>query len=304
MTQHGWLAVDKPIGVSSMAVVAAAKRVLGSRKAGHAGTLDRPASGVLAIAFGEATKLMSFATDSSKHYRFVVRFGCSTSTDDATGHVTGSTGRVPDDDELLAVLPFFEGDIHQVPPQFSAVKIAGRRAHEIARRGQSAAISARPLAVRELSMLKRHENGDAELRMVCGKGGYVRAIARDLGQALGCLAHVRDLRRIRLGPFDEAGSVHADALASAKLQPVETVLHDHTEVKLMPGEAHRLRNGNPLTRDAVGPAKPAWASLANIPIAVGLLGCGLFRPTRILNLPLPMTSLETVREAPPTLQTP
>ena len=293
---HGWLAVDKPAGLSSVAAVATAKRAFGCRKAGHAGTLDRPASGVLAIAFGEATKTMAFATNSWKHYHFTVRFGSSTDTDDATGIVTGRTEHLPDDDEIRKSLPSFTGKILQIPPQYSAVKIGGRRSHQLARDGLTVAIAARPLLVRELALRRRFSNGDAEFRFVCGKGGYVRSVARDIGLKLGCLAHVRELRRTRLGPFGLNDCVEMSDLPTAigSIAPIETVLGEIQEIPLAEDESMRLRYGQPVKAELDGGVStgPAWASCCGSVVATGRLENGWFRPKRVFRM-MPQPARET-----------
>ena len=285
---HGWLAIDKPAGLSSTAAVATAKHAFGCRKAGHAGTLDRPASGVLAIAFGEATKTMSFATDSWKHYQFTVRFGSSTDTDDATGDVVGRTDRSPSDGDIVKSLQSFTGKILQVPPQYSAVKIGGRRSHELARDGLTADIAPRPLLVRELALRRRLSNGDAEFSFVCGKGGYVRSVARDIGLKLGCLAHVRELRRTRLGPFNLNDCVEMCDLPTAigRISPTETVLCGIPEIPVLEGGSVRLRSGQPVRveQDGFPNSGPAWASCCGSVVATGTIENGWFRPKRVFNL--------------------
>ncbi|MFN3294840.1 MAG: tRNA pseudouridine(55) synthase TruB, partial [Gemmobacter sp.] len=185
----GWLVVDKPAGVTSTAVVGKVRWALDAQKAGHAGTLDPDATGVLAVALGEATKTVPYVTDALKCYRFVVRFGAATATDDASGAVLETRDARPDDAQIVAALDGFRGDIRQVPPQYSAVKVDGARAYDLARDGEAMDLAARPLHVARLDLVARPDADHAELEMVCGKGGYVRAIARDLGQVLGCLGH-------------------------------------------------------------------------------------------------------------------
>lgn len=185
---HGWLIVDKPAGLTSTAVVNKVRWALDAKKAGHAGTLDPDATGVLAIALGEATKTVPYITDALKSYRFSVKFGAATNTDDAEGEVIATSDNRPTDDAILEALRGFEGDIMQVPPKFSAVKIDGERAYKRARDDEDFEIEARPLYVDELVLIERPDADHAIIDMVCGKGGYVRAIARDLGEALGATA--------------------------------------------------------------------------------------------------------------------
>jgi tRNA pseudouridine55 synthase len=230
----GWLVVDKPAGIGSTDVVNKVRWAFEARKAGHAGTLDPDATGVLAVALGEATKLVSSVADALKAYEFTVTWGAETATDDASGRVLLRSDMRPDAGAIRAALPRFTGDIEQVPPQVSAVKVDGRRAYDLAREGAAPVLDPRPLHVDELSLIDCPDPDTARLRMVCGKGGYVRAIARDLGRALGCRGHVAVLRRVWSGPFDLDGAVTMDrveALArspeiDALLQPVEAGLDD------------------------------------------------------------------------------
>ena len=200
----GWLVVDKPAGITSTAIVNKVKWAFQAQKAGHAGTLDPAATGVLAITLGEATKTVPYITDALKCYHFRMTFGASTTTDDAEGDVLERSDLRPDDAAIEAALARFRGDIEQVPPQFSAVKVEGERAYDLAREGEAMILAARPLFVERLVIIDRPDVDHVDLEMVCGKGGYVRSIARDLGQALGCLGHVAWLRREWSGPFTAA----------------------------------------------------------------------------------------------------
>lgn len=289
----GWLVVDKPAGLTSNAVVNKVRWAFGAKKAGHAGTLDPEATGVLAVALGEATKTVPYVTDALKAYRFTVRLGQATNTDDAEGEVTATSEARPSDDEIRAALPQFTGDILQVPPQFSAVKIDGERAYKRARDGEEMEIAARPLYVESLEMVSRPDADHVALEMVCGKGGYVRAIARDLGEALGCLGHVTRLRRIWSGPFDAEDGIGMDIIeALAKtpeldehLLPLELGLADLPELQCTPEGAARLRNGNPgmvLTSEAEY-GDEAWASLDGRAVAVGIYKAGELHPSRVFN---------------------
>ncbi|MCR9126861.1 MAG: tRNA pseudouridine(55) synthase TruB [Rhodobacteraceae bacterium] len=291
----GWLVVDKPAGPTSTAVVNKVRWALGAKKAGHAGTLDPDATGVLAVALGEATKTVPYVTDALKAYEFTVRLGISTNTDDAEGEVTGTSDLRPEDDAIKAALAAFVGDIMQVPPQFSAVKIDGQRAYKLAREGENLALAARPLWVEELVLTDRPDADHAVLRMTCGKGGYVRSIARDLGQALGCLGHVETLRRVWSGPFDVAQGItmdeiealaHTEAL-DARLLPLETGLSDLPELRCNAEAATKLRNGNPgmvITSDA-DYGDECWASLDGRAVAVGIYKAGTLHPKRVFSAP-------------------
>jgi tRNA pseudouridine synthase B (EC 4.2.1.70) len=290
----GWLIVDKPAGITSTSVVNKVRWALGAKKAGHAGTLDPAATGVLAVALGEATKTVPFITDALKCYRFQVRLGAATKTDDAEGEVTQTSDLRPTDDEIAEALKSFEGDIEQVPPQFSAVKVDGERAYALARAGEEMDLAARPLYVESLVMLARPDADTVELELVCGKGGYVRSIARDLGQKLGCLGHVLWLRREWSGPFEASDGMtieQIDELAKtpeldAKLLPVELGLEDLPQLKATPEGAVRLKNGNPgmvLPGEAEW-GDEVWVSFEGQPLAVGIYKSGEVHPSRVFNL--------------------
>ena len=289
----GWLIVDKPAGITSTAVVNKVKWAMDAQKAGHAGTLDPAATGVLAIALGEATKTVPYITDALKCYRFRVTLGAATTTDDAEGSVIATSDLRPTDAEIEAALAAFRGDIQQVPPQFSAVKVEGERAYDLAREGEAMDLAARPLWVERLDIVARPDADHVDLEMVCGKGGYVRSIARDLGQALGCLGHVAWLRREWSGPFTAAEGIsleQIDALAKtaaldAWLKPLELGLADLPELPCTPEGAARLKNGNPgmVLASSVGYGDEAWASYQGRAIAVGIYKAGELHPSRVFN---------------------
>jgi tRNA pseudouridine55 synthase len=207
---HGWLILDKPEGLTSTAAVGKVRWAFGAAKAGHAGTLDPAATGLLAIALGEATKTVPHITEALKAYRFTVRWGAATDTDDAEGRVMETRPGRPAPEAIRAALPAFTGDIEQVPPQFSAVKVAGERAYDLARSGARMDLAPRPLHVESLDLVEAPDVDTAVFDMVCGKGGYVRSLARDLGRRLGCLGHVVTLRRLWSGPFDLGQAVTLD----------------------------------------------------------------------------------------------
>jgi tRNA pseudouridine55 synthase len=287
----GWLVVDKPAGVTSTAVVNKVKWAFEAQKAGHAGTLDPAATGVLAVALGEATKTVPYVTDALKCYRFMVRLGAATTTDDAEGEVIATSPLRPVDGQIAEALAAFRGEISQVPPQFSAVKVEGARAYVLAREGEVMELQARPLWVESLEMLSRPDPDHVELEMVCGKGGYVRSIARDLGRALGCLGHVEWLRRVWSGPFDAADGVslqEIDRLAKtpdidALLRPLEEGLADLPELPATAEGAARLRNGNPgmVIASGVEYGEEAWASWQGKAVAVGIYRAGELHPSRV-----------------------
>lgn len=291
---NGWLVVDKPAGVGSTTVVNKVKWAFGAQKAGHAGTLDPAATGVLAVALGEATKTVPYVTDAVKCYRFRVTLGAATTTDDAEGTVIETRDMRPTDAEIAAALGAFRGEIEQVPPQFSAVKVDGERAYDLAREGEVMDLAARPLWVERLEMIGRPDADHVDLEMVCGKGGYVRSIARDLGRALGCLGHVAWLRREWSGPFNASEGVsleEIDRLAKspeidALLLPLELGLADLPELPCTPEGAVRLKNGNPgmVFSSTAQYGDEAWASHQGRPVAVGIYKAGELHPSRVFNL--------------------
>ena len=289
----GWLVVDKPAGLTSTAVVNKVKWAFQAKKAGHAGTLDPDATGVLAVALGEATKTVPYITDALKAYTFTVRLGQSTNTDDAEGEVIDTSDLRPDDAAIKAVLGQFVGDIMQVPPKFSAVKIDGQRAYKLARDGEDVELAARPLWVEELLLVGRPDADHVTLEMTCGKGGYVRSIARDLGEVLGCFGHVRELRHVWSGPFDAKDGLTLDQIQElartpeldTHLRPLEEGLQDLPEVRATPEGATRLRNGNPgmVIASDVEYGDEAWASLEGKAVAVGRYKAGELHPSRVFN---------------------
>jgi len=291
----GWLVVDKPAGLTSSAVVNKARWAFDAKKAGHAGTLDPTATGVLAIAFGEATKTVPYITDALKSYRFTVRLGQATNTDDAEGEVIASSQNRVDDDEIKRALGQFRGDIMQVPPKFSAVKVDGQRAYKLSRAGKEIELAARSLWVESLDFIERPDADHVVLEMVCGKGGYVRSIARDLGEALGCFGHVVALRRPWSGPFDATDGVTVallDDLAKSPdldqyLKPLEIGLADLPELRCTAESAARLRNGNPglVLTGNVEYGDEAWASLDGQAVAVGIYRAGELHPSRVFIKP-------------------
>ncbi|MGB7242248.1 MAG: tRNA pseudouridine(55) synthase TruB [Sulfitobacter sp.] len=290
----GWLVVDKPAGPTSTAIVNKVRWAFEAKKAGHAGTLDPDATGVLAIALGEATKTVPFITDALKAYEFTVRLGQATNTDDAEGEIIASSDLRPTDDEIKAALSGFIGDIQQVPPKFSAVKIDGQRAYKLARDGEDVEIAARPLWVEELLLVDRPDADHVTLEMTCGKGGYVRSIARDLGAALGCHGHVRALRRVWSGPFEAADGLTMDQIEAmartpeldAHLRPLEDGLQDLPEVKATAEGATKLRNGNPgmVLASDVEYGDEVWASYQGRAVAVGRYKSGEVHPFRVFNI--------------------
>lgn len=290
---NGWLIVDKPVGLTSSAVVNRVKHALDAKKAGHAGTLDPAATGVLAVALGEATKTVPYVTDSDKAYRFTVRWGVETDTDDAEGQAIAESPVRPSREALEATLERFTGDITQVPPRYSAVKVGGERAYKLARQGESPELAARPLRVESLIVAESPDADHAVLEMVCGKGGYVRAVARDLGRALGTYGHVTELRRIWSGPFEPEDGVDWRTLEGLdrdsleeRLLPVSAGLHDLTELPVPELAARRLQAGNPapVVAGDLQWGDEVWASLGGVPVAIGVYRGGMLHPARVLHL--------------------
>ena len=287
----GWVVLDKPIGITSTHAVSRLKRIYNGRKAGHAGTLDPLASGILPIAFGEATKTVPFVQDGEKAYRFSVSWGVETNTDDADGEAVARSEVRPSRDAVEILLPRFIGTIEQRPPAFSAIKIAGERAYDLARAGEIVEIAPRSVTIHALAIVGMDgESTVFETR--CGKGTYVRAIARDLGRALGCYGHVTALRRTRVGPFHEADAVSLEALeepaaAIAALRRVETGLGEITRILVDRADASRLRRGQSmLLRGADAPiGGRAYAACSGVVIAIGAIEAGALVPERVFNLP-------------------
>ncbi len=287
----GWLLVDKPAGVTSTAVVSKVKWALNANKAGHCGTLDPTATGVLAIALGEATKTVSYVTEALKCYQFLVRLGAATDTDDAEGEVIAKSDLRPSDDDIKNALRRFIGDIEQIPPKFSALKIDGERAYVRARQGQDFELNARHLFVQSLLMIARPDADHVELEMVCGKGGYVRSIARDLGEHLSCYGHIQNLRRLWAGPFDVDDCIgfdiineleHARALEK-HLHPIEIGLQNLPAGTCSQESSQRLRNGNPAP--VILPDEDyrglCWVAHKGQPIAIGEYRAGYLQPVRV-----------------------
>jgi tRNA pseudouridine55 synthase len=297
----GWLAIDKPLGMSSAAAVAQVRRVTGAAKVGHGGTLDPLASGVLPIALGEATKTVSYVMDGEKTYRWSVRWGQATTTDDREGAVVETSDTRPSRAEIEAALPRFVGAIEQIPPAFSAVKVDGRRAYDLARSDQAVELKPRLVQVRRFVLVDMPDADHAEFEVRSGKGTYIRSLARDLALALGTVGHVASLRRTGCGPFTEKDAISLDKLvdlghsAASRdyVLPVETALDDIPALALTEDEARRLRSGQPvpIMRVAVRTANfsiPAGSTVRAMAegrmVALARVEGGEIRPVRVLNL--------------------
>ena len=295
---HGWLCLDKPAGMTSTAAVTRVRRITRARKVGHGGTLDPLATGVLPIALGEATKTVAYAMEGRKHYRFTARLGEARTTDDAEGEIVARSERRPSTAEIEAALPGFVGLIEQVPPRFAAVKVEGERAYDLARRGEAVQLAPRTVQVDRFDLVERPDPDNATFELVCGRGTYVRALVRDLGDGLGCLGHVVALRRLRVGPFriEDAISLEAleqlitdDALPQALLA-VGAALGDLPSLSLTQPQVDRLRAGQTI-RVAPGllvgePEADATvrAMAAGRMVALARLHGSELSPVRVFNL--------------------
>jgi tRNA pseudouridine55 synthase len=296
----GWLIIDKPPSLTSTDVVNRVRWAFDAQKAGHGGTLDPLATGVLPIAFGAATKTVPYVMDGVKLYRFTIRFGQSRDTDDADGRVIAETGARPTDAELEAALPAFRGDIKQIPPSFSAVKVAGERAYDMAREGRAPALEPRPARVDRFDLIARPDPDTAIFEVESGKGVYMRSLARDLALACGTLGHIASLRRLRVGPFTEAQAIPLDKCARSAeagaaspdlLLPVATALADIPALALNPAEISEISHGQPVSLVALMGRIPQQANpdggLARAMAGERVIGLcrlqdGLLKPERIL----------------------
>jgi len=290
----GWLVLDKPLEMGSTQAVGKLRWLFDAQKAGHAGTLDPLATGVLPIAFGEATKTMPYVTDGQKAYRFTVRWGSSTNTDDAEGEIIANSDKRPAREDIEALLPRFTGTIQQVPPAFSAIKIDGKRAYAEARAGREVELAARPVEIDTFELVDIPDDTHAIFEVTCGKGTYVRALARDMGEHLGCHGHIRDLRRTFVEPFEEedaiplAGLLELEgdlaALDEHLISPLEA-MDGFPEIKLSSDEARRVGLGNSIIlrgRDAPVEEQDVCAIYRGDLIAIGDIEKGSFQPRRVL----------------------
>jgi tRNA pseudouridine55 synthase len=297
---HGWVVLDKPIGMTSTHAVSVIKRLFSAKRCGHAGTLDPLASGALPIALGEATKTVPFIMDGRKFYRFTVRWGEERDTDDAEGRVAAESDRRPTADAIRTLLPSFIGTIQQVPPRFSAIKIAGERAYDLARDGESVELAARPVEINRLELIETPDPDHAIFEAECGKVTYVRSLARDIGRSLGCFGHVSALRRTAVGPFREEtmisleqlealchrAAVGEGSLADA-LMPVETALDDIPAVAISRADAARLIRGQAVLlrgRDAPNFRGTVHVTVSGQLLALAELDSGEIVPKRVFNL--------------------
>ena len=304
---HGWLVLDKPIGLSSTVAVSRVRRLFNAQKAGHAGTLDPLATGVLAVALGEATKTVPYAMDGEKLYRFTARWGEARDTDDAEGEVVDRSDVRPAEAQILAQLPRFTGDIQQVPPAFSAIKVKGERAYDLAREGEEFSLEPRTISIREVRLVEVLDPDHAVFELACGKGSYVRAWVRDLAAALGTCGHVVELRRLRVGPFWIESAISLEKLealghspaALEHLRPVATALDGIPALAVTGQDSMRLRSGNPILIrpphfarlvEGISEAETDFQGLTVLlstaqgePVALAQVAQGEFRPFRVFN---------------------
>lgn len=296
---NGWLILDKPLDLTSTKAVAIIRRIFNARKAGHAGTLDPLATGILPIALGEATKTVNNVMEGGKIYQFTVKWGAETTTDDLEGDVTATSLKRPTKEEVEEILPDYIGTISQTPPIFSAIKVAGERAYDLARSGEKVELKAREVIIHDLNIVSFKEDDEMTFEVKCGKGTYVRALARDMGRDLGCLGHVITLRRTKSGPFNENMSISLEKLeelshsAAARdellnqLCPIETALDDIPALAIDETQAARIRMGQSVLlkgRDAPLIKGPAYAMSGSVIVALGSVSQGEFKPERVMNL--------------------
>jgi tRNA pseudouridine55 synthase len=297
---HGWIVLDKPVGMTSTHAVSAVRRLYQARRAGHAGTLDPLASGCLPIALGEATKTVPFVMEGRKAYRFTVRWGEARDTDDADGQVVATSAQRPTREAIEALLPRYTGAISQVPPRYSAIKIEGERAYDLARDGQAVELEPRPVEIHHLALVNRPDPDRAEFVAECGKGTYVRSLARDMGRALGCYGHILALRREQVGPFGEDDMISLEQLTALchraatgegsladTLLPVETALDDIPALAVSRADAARLQRGQAVLlrgRDAPIFRGTVYVTASGQLVALAEVDRGEIVPKRVFNL--------------------
>ena len=285
----GWLILDKPYDMTSTQAVGKVRWLFGAKKAGHAGTLDPLATGILPIALGEATKTVTAVQDGQKLYRFSLKWGFETNTDDAEGEVVATSAVRPDQAAVAAMLPRFIGEIMQTPPAFSAIKIDGERAYDLARAGETVALQPRPVFIDSLTLV-RHGTESSDFEMRCEKGTYVRSLARDLARNLGSFGHVSRLHRCAVGGFTDARAVTLAQLEAASdrdslLLPVSAGFGELPEMRVTAEQAAAIRHGNPVLLTGAGAPiflEAAWASHAGAAVAMGRVEAGHFRPVRVI----------------------
>ncbi|HCQ70970.1 MAG: tRNA pseudouridine(55) synthase TruB [Alphaproteobacteria bacterium] len=297
---NGWINLDKPLGLTSTQAIGKLRRLYSPQKIGHAGTLDPLATGILPIAMGEATKTIPFIQDAIKTYEFTVTWGQQRSTDDAEGDVIASSDVRPTSEQITNALPAFLGEIEQTPPQFSAIKINGQRAYDLARAGQDVEIKSRKVFIESLDVLDT-QTDHATLRMICGKGTYVRSLARDLALSLGTCGYVSMLRRTAVGCFSEKDAIslaileemHDSAALGDALLPIESALDDILALPITQQEKALLKNGRALSfvsktdfhrLDGLDQGTEILATFDNKPVALVILDKAQIKPVRVFNI--------------------
>jgi tRNA pseudouridine55 synthase len=297
----GWVILDKAFGMTSTAAVGAVRRIFDANKAGHAGTLDPLASGVLPIALGEATKTLPYVVDTEKSYQFTLKWGEATTTDDREGKTTDQSNVRPSEADITRGLIDFIGEIEQVPPAFSAIKVNGERAYDMARRGETVKLQARRIWIKHFELVEMRDVDQAVFSVISGKGAYMRSLARDLALHVGTVGHIAELRRTGVGGFVEKDAISLDALdaighglaASRALLPVETPLDDIPALALTEQEAARLRNGQAVSLlrkldleriSAFDDGETILATVLGRPVALTKYSAGEVRPVRVLNV--------------------
>jgi tRNA pseudouridine55 synthase len=296
---HGWVVLDKPLGMTSTQAVGKIRKLFNAQKAGHGGTLDPMATGLLPIALGEATKTVSYAMSGRKVYRFTVAWGEERSTGDLEGEVTRTATARPSAAEIKAILPGFTGEIMQMPPAYSAIKVAGRRAYDLARAGAEVTLTARPVMIEALWLTDLPDQDHATFEVTCGKGTYIRSLARDMGGALGCFGHISALRRVAVGGFTEAQMIPLEKLEDIShkapgeiakegvLYPIETVLDGIPALAVDGGQAQRLKQGQSvLLRGANAPiaCEAVLVTCGEKPLGIAAIEQGSLKPKRLFNL--------------------
>ncbi len=291
-TIHGWIVIDKPAGMTSTRVVEKVRSAFDLRKVGHAGTLDPDATGVLPVALGEATKTISFCQNAVKTYRTIFRWGIETETDDATGATKTTSSNRPSERGIIAALDRYIGTITQVPPVFSAIKINGKRAYDLARKDMAPQLPSRTVVVHDFRLTAVHDADYAEFEIVCGKGTYVRALARDLARTLDTRGHVHSLRRTRVGVFTEQDAIGVEQLVkcdrnapvTGSLLPVEKVLDDIPALAFADTTVARLRQGQRVICPGDHSGTVRITTATDGFVGIGLVENGVIRPVRVFNM--------------------
>ena len=312
---HGWLILDKPLDITSATAVNKLKKAFDAKKCGHAGTLDPLATGILPIAFGEATKTIPYLVDSKKTYHFTVSWGSETTTDDQEGEITNTSDKRPSEQDIIAILPDFTGNIAQTPPKYSAIKQHGKRAYNLARENKDFELQPRPVFIEKIEVLSMNQN-NTTFEVICGKGTYIRALARDMGRQLACFGHVSQLRRTRVGLFDETKAIELEKVLEKvqnlrhsapdlkqvfdkdtsnedtkqykdMLLPVHSALDDIPAIDVTEQNARRLKHGQSVLltgQNALIKQDLVYARAKSKIVAIGSIKKGQLHPTKVFNL--------------------